>query len=268
MRVENGEWRIKDGKIGNGVGSNNSHFSSLNSQLQNRGTILLVEDDVNLNKINRMALTSEGYTVHTALTLAEARKILNSPLSILNLILLDVKLPDGIGFDFCKEIRGKPGFAAVPVLFLTSVNDNAGEMEGLRSGGNDYLRKPYDIDLLRMRVANLLRLQENTAQQVITEQKIITKGALSIDTVARRAYVDSVDLNLHTKQFALLLTLAQHESEILSTPYLYETVWGQPMNRDSQALRRVVSEVRSKISGCGYSITSERGEGYRFEQGE
>jgi len=228
--------------------------------------ILLVEDDVNLNKINRMALVSEGYTVHTALTLAEARKRLNncSP----DLILLDVKLPDGIGFDFCKEIRQKPGFAAVPVLFLTSVNDNAGEMEGLRSGGNDYLRKPYDIDLLRMRVANLLRLQENTAQQVITEQKIITKGVLSIDTVARRAYLNGTDLNLHTKQFALLLTLAQHESEILSTPYLYKTVWGQPMNRDSQALRRVVSEVRSKIAGCGYSITSERGEGYRFEQGE
>ena len=229
--------------------------------------ILLVEDDVNLNKINRMALESEGYTVHTALTLAEARKILNSPLSILNLILLDVKLPDGNGFDFCKEIRQKPGFAAVPVLFLTSVNDNAGEMEGLRSGGNDYLRKPYDIDLLRMRVANLLKLQENFAQQVMTEQKIITKGALSIDTVARRAYLNGTDMNLQTKQFALLLTLVQHESEILSTPYLYETVWGQPMNRDSQALRRVVSEVRSKIAGSGYSITSERGEGYRFEVG-
>ena len=228
--------------------------------------ILLVEDDVNLNKINRMALVSEGYTVHTALTLAEARKRLNncSP----DLILLDVKLPDGIGFDFCKEIRQKPDFAAVPVLFLTSVNDNAGEMEGLRSGGNDYLRKPYDIDLLRMRVANLLRLQENTVQQVITEQKIITKGALSIDTVARRAYVDSADLNLQSKQFGLLLILAQHENQTLSAEYLYEAVWGQPMVGNSQALRKAIYEVRGQLAGSGYSITHERNEGYKFERGE
>ena len=228
--------------------------------------ILLVEDDVNLNKINRMALTSEGYTVHTALTLAEARKRLNncSP----DLILLDVKLPDGIGFDFCKEIRQKPGFAAVPVLFLTSVNDNAGEMEGLRSGGNDYLRKPYDIDLLRMRVANLLRLQENTAQQVITEQKIITRGNLSIDTVARRVYLNGTDLNLQTKQFGLLHTLVQHENKTVGTTYLYEMIWGQSMGKDSGAIRRVVSDVRGKIEGSGYSITSERGEGYCFEPGE
>ena len=228
--------------------------------------ILLVEDDVNLNKINRMALTSEGYTVHTALTLAEARKRLNncSP----DLILLDVKLPDGIGFDFCKEIRQKPGFAAVPVLFLTSVNDNAGEMEGLRSGGNDYLRKPYDIDLLRMRVANLLKFQENITQQVITEQKIITKGALSIDTVSCRAYLNGADLNLKTKQFQLLLTLVQHENQIMNTAKLYEAVWGQPMGKDNGAIRRAISDIRGKIAGCGYSMTSERGEGYCFEQGE
>jgi len=227
-------------------------------------TILLVEDDKNLNEINCLALVSEGYTVHTALTLEEARNKLAdcSP----DLILLDVKLPDGNGFDFCKEVRNRPEFSAVPVLFLTSVNDNAGEMEGLRSGGNDYLRKPYDIDLLRMRVANLLKLQDSKAHQVITEQKFITRGLLSIDTTARRAYINDIDLALQAKPFGLLLMLAQNENQTISAAQLYETVWGQPMHKDSQALRRVVSEVRGQIAEAGYTITNDRGDGYRFEK--
>ena len=226
-------------------------------------TILLMEDDANLNRFNRLALEGEDYAVHTALTLAEARERLDTHTP--DLILLDVKLPDGNGFDFCKEIRLRPGLAAVPVLFLTSVNDYAGEMEGLRSGGNDYLRKPYDIDLLLMRVANLLQLQENKTRQVIAEQKLITRSKLTIDTVARRAYVNGTDLNLRTKPFSLLLTLVQHENETLSAAQLYETVWAQPMVSNSQSLRQAIYEVRDQLAGSGYSITHERGGGYRFE---
>ena len=227
-------------------------------------TILLVEDDINLNKINQLALMGEGYTVQTALKLSEAREWLNA--KVPDLILLDVKLPDGNGFDFCKEIRLNANLAAVPVLFLTSVNDYAGEMEGLSSGGNDYLRKPYDIDLLLMRVANLLKLQENKAQQAIAEQQMITRGSLSIDTVAKRAFLNGVDMNLEAKPFGLLQMLVQHENELLSSEFLYEKVWRQPMNKDSQALRRVVLAVRKQLNGSGYNIVNERGEGYRFEQ--
>ena len=228
--------------------------------------ILLVEDDVNLNKINRLALSSEGYSVYTALTVAQAKEHLDAIYP--DLILLDVKLPDGNGFDFCKEVRQKPQFAAVPVLFLTSVGDNAGEIEGLRSGGNDYLRKPYDITLLRIRVANLLQLQENTAQRLNASQKIIKRGALSVDTFTRRAYLNGEDLTLQSKQFGLLLTLLQHENEVMAAAFLYKAVWGQDMGNDSQALRRAISQVRSKIVNSGYSITTQRNEGYRFEQGE
>jgi len=228
--------------------------------------LLLVEDDKNLNKINRLALSGEGYIVYTALTLAQARKQLTACNP--DLILLDVMLPDGNGYDFCKEIREQPQLSAVPVLFLTSVTDNAGEMEGLRSGGNDYLRKPYDIALLRLRVANLLKLQECNIRQAKAEQKMITKGKISIDTVARRAYVDGEDMNLQAKQFGILVTLVQHESQFLSASKLYEIVWAQPMVGNSQALRKAVHGVRSQIAGSGYSITYEKGSGYCFERGE
>ena len=255
---------------------NNSQFPTLNSQLK---TILLVEDDVNLNKINRLALESEGYTVHAAFTLAQAREILTIMDCEPDLILLDVKLPDGSGYDFCKELRNEPNspfsipysqFSAVPVLFLTSVTDSAGEMEGLRVGGTDYIRKPYDIDLLRMRVANLLKLQESKAHQAIEEQKReqknITVGAISIDTLARRVYVNGEDLNLQPKEYVILLLLIQNKDKAVSADELYRAAWKMPMLNNAGAIQFQISNLRKKLMDSGCSILTKRKEGYIFEQ--
>lgn len=109
--------------------------------------VLIVEDDKSLNLINRRALESEGYAVQSAYALAEARETLSrlDP----DVILLDIKLPDGSGIDLCREIREKTG---AQIIFLTSVTEAGFELEAFRAGGNDYIRKPYGIDLLRERV--------------------------------------------------------------------------------------------------------------------
>jgi len=218
--------------------------------------ILLVEDNEKVQDYNKQMLETKGFNINTAVTLARAwESIKKEPPDA---VVLDIGMPDGSGLDFLRELRKT---SQVPALLLTGYGKDEDIISGFDSGCNDYLVKPYAFGVLLVRLNNLLKNAERI-------QETITKGALSIDTVARRAYVSGADINLQIKQFALLLTLVQSESEILSTPYLYETVWGQPMNRDSQALRRVVSEVRSKIAGCGYSIISERGEGYRFVQSE
>ena len=218
--------------------------------------ILLVEDNEKVQDYNKQMLETKGFNINTAVTLARAwESIKKEPPDA---VVLDIGMPDGSGLDFLRELRKT---SQVPALLLTGYGKDEDIISGFDSGCNDYLVKPYAFGVLLVRLNNLLKNAERI-------QETITKGALSIDTVARRAYVSGADINLQIKQFALLLTLVQSESEILSTPYLYETVWGQPMNRDSQALRRVVSEVRSKIAGCGYSIISERGEGYRFVHSE
>jgi len=218
--------------------------------------ILLVEDNAKVQDYNKQMLEARGFNVNTAVTLAGAwASIKQTPPDA---VVLDIGMPDGSGLDFLRTLRQT---SQVPVLLLTGYGKDQDVITGFDSGCNDYLVKPYAFGVLLVRLNNLLN---NTPRN----QTIIIKGALSMDTVARRAYLNGADLNMQIKQFALLLTLAQQENKTLSTTYLYETVWGQPMHRDSQALRRVVSEVRSKITGCGYSITSERGEGYRFEQGE
>jgi DNA-binding response OmpR family regulator len=160
----------------------------------NKPLILIVEDDKRLSQINRRALESEGYEVKTAFTLSEARLQLAD--SEPDVILLDVKLPDGIGFDFCREIRER---AAAHIIFLTSVTESEGEMEGLVSGGDDYLRKPYGIDLLRIRVQKALQNGRRA--------EAIVRGSLTLDMVSGQGYIDGTDLCLTQKEFAVLLLL-------------------------------------------------------------
>jgi DNA-binding response OmpR family regulator len=223
----------------------------------NDKVILLVEDDANLNRLNRRALESDNYAVDAALNLAQARELLakHTP----DVILLDVKLPDGTGFNFCKEIREQGKYAAIPILFLTSVADQSGEMEGLEAGGTDYLRKPYSIELLRVRVANLLRLQES---QLLRD---VTRGPLTLNIKTMMAYLHGKDMGLKPKEFTLLLAFVENEGHVMSAEYIYKTVWEAPMADDPGALKYQISSLRSKIKDSGYAINSIYGKGYCFE---
>ena len=219
-----------------------------------RPLVMIVEDDKRLSHINCYALESEGYEVRVAYTLAEARGALKdiSP----DVILLDVKLPDGSGFDLCREIREDIG---AYIIFLTSVRESSGELEGLVAGGDDYLRKPYGIELLCARVKKGLR-QEWKAPQIIRH------GLLTLDVIASQAYIGGEDLALTKKEFALLSLFVQNESRAISAETLYEKIWGQPMGSDANAIRKQVSRLRKKLAGTGLTVSTERGEGYCFER--
>ena len=120
-----------------------------------KGTVLLVEDNAELNANNVRALSMLGYAVHPALTLAQARNWLgnNKP----DVILLDVILPDGDGIDFCAEIRGLPLQTAAHILFLTAKTGHADRMRGLADGGDDYITKPFHPEELLARVEAAMR---------------------------------------------------------------------------------------------------------------
>jgi DNA-binding response OmpR family regulator len=219
--------------------------------------VLIVEDDQLLSLGNCRALEPEGYEVLTAYTLAQAREQLSC--SDPDVILLDVKLPDGSGFDFCREIRETTG---AYIIFLTSVTEPSGELEGLRAGGNDYLRKPYGIEFLRERVKNAVRHRRDIPT------KTLIKGNLTSDIVASQAFVDGTDLLLKPKEFALLRLLMQNENQTLSAEYLYEQAWKAPIGGDDRTLRKHISELRNKMNGenCEYTVSAVYGKGYCFEK--
>jgi len=223
--------------------------------LNDKKHLLIVEDDRRLSYINSRALEVTGYEVHTAFTLAEARQQLSEAAP--DVILLDVKLPDGSGVDFCREIRT---VTSAYIIFLTSVSDYDSELDGLLAGGDDYLRKPYGIDLLRARVAKGLR------QNLPPGSQVISRGPLELHIMSAQAFLNDQDMLLTQKEFALLLLLVQNEEKTLSKEFLYETVWNQPVNDDARAVKAHLSNVRKKLSGSGYSVTVSRGEGYCFEK--
>lgn len=222
-------------------------------------TILLVEDNKHLNKINSRALKLSGYRVLTALNLAEAREHLSK--TDPDAIVLDILLPDGNGVDFCREIRER---TAAPILFLTSVTGVDRALEGIRAGGDDYLNKPFHIELLLARIEAFWR--RDAIKQRMKPVGTITFGPLTLNEVANVAYLHGEDMLLTTKEFALLLLLLQNEGRTVSKETIYEEVWGQAMGEDSQALYAVVSRLKRKMEPGKQSVrlAAVRPEGYRL----
>jgi len=219
-----------------------------------RPLILIVEDDKRLSLINCRALEAEGYEIKTAFTLKEARFLIED--GDPDVILLDVMLPDGSGLNFCREIRKR---TCASIIFLTSIIETESELEGLVAGGDDYLRKPYGIKLLRARVKNALKKERKAPQ-------FITRGPFTLYIVAAQAFVNGEDLLLTQKEFAVLLLLAQNEGKILSAEYIYEKVWGYAALSDKNAIQMTISRLRSKIEKTDYTIATYRRKGYAFEK--
>ena len=218
------------------------------------GYILLVEDEIQVQAKNKRILERSGYNIRQAFTLAEARDLIQKKQPIA--IILDIGLPDGSGLDFLVELRKNH---VIPVLVLTAMGTSEDIIKGFETGGDDYLTKPYDLNVFLARVDALLR-----RTRIVPET--ISFGPLKLNTVSRAAFSGNDDLLLSNKEYSLLQMLVQHPDEIISAEKLYVRVWGQDIPDNPDSLKTIVSRVRKKLEGTGYTITAERGEGYVFER--
>ena len=216
-------------------------------------TLLLVEDDENIMKINRNKLSKAGYRILTAERLSEAESHLANEQP--DLIVLDIMLPDGDGVQWCKKIRKDSHDP--PILFLSAKNTSLDILEGLKSGGDDYLPKPYDLEILLVKVELLLKKASRVPET-------ITKGKLTLNVLSQAAYVNGKDLLLTKKEFSLLLLFIQNEGNDMGYEYLYEKIWNQPMNDDKKPVVNTVAGIREKLTGSECSIETVYGKGYRF----
>ena len=218
--------------------------------------VLLVEDNKEIMNINMRLFKMENYEITAALTLADARSALGK--SRPDVIVLDIMLPDGSGIDFIRELRSGEN-EGIPILLLTGLAAKEDILRGLKSGGDDYLTKPYDFDILLERVEALLRRAARLPE-------IIEKNGFSLDVTAGVAFFEGDDLLLTQKEFALLLVFIRHEDKVMSAEYLYERVWNKSMNNDAKAVQFQISNLRKKIDESGYTVTAKRNDGYVFER--
>ena len=214
-------------------------------------TILLVEDNPHIMKINAEVLTLCGYQVLKASTAAEAREQLQWHPA--NLIVLDIMLPDGNGVELCREFKGR---YHIPILFLTALG-----VEGLRAGGDDYLPKPYDLEVFIARIEARLRSDAES-------RRYICYGPLKLDTVSLVGYVNNQDILLTQKEFTVLLLLAQNAECKVSQTKLMQVAWGKETETENRALWTLISRLRKKLnsSESRLEISSLRGGGYLLEQ--
>ena len=218
------------------------------------GYLLMIEDEPIIQANNKKLLERRGYRVRQAYTLKEAHEIIEEELP--KCITLDLQMPDGDGLDFLAELRKTSN---IPVLILTSRGTHQDIIKGLESGGDDYLPKPYDLQVYLARLTTLMRRAAMVPES-------ITVGPLLLDIVASRAYFNGEDLRLQQKEFALLKLFAQRPGQVISSDYLYEKVWGFRTLDAGNSLKVTVSKLRSHLVGSGYTISASKGEGYYLEK--
>ena len=218
-----------------------------------RETILLVEDNPHIMAINAEVLSGEDYRVLQAMDGKTCMALLKE--NNVDLIVLDIMLPDADGLALCGRIKAEYD---VPILFLSALGENAQIIEGLRAGGDDYLPKPYDIGVLLARIEARLRADRRG-------KRVLSFGALRLDTVSMLGYAGERDLLLTQKEYLLLLTLMQNGDRLIGKDELYETVWGVSPGGDHSALYTAVSRLNKKLDGSFVRVVFHRGEGYALE---
>jgi len=198
--------------------------------------LLMIEDEADVLEINREYFEGRGYEVVCASTMAKARFLLEEHAP--DLILLDVMMPDGSGFDFCSELRQKTN---APIIFLTCRDENESVVKGLLQGGDDYVTKPYDLNILNARVAAQLR-----RSGVMTAGKI-ELAPLVIDFLSGDVTLDGERISLTQKELQLLGCFALFAGRRLSVEEIYRRAWGEASIGAAGTIKTHVANLRKKL---------------------
>lgn len=231
-------------------------------------TILVIEDEQNINDILTFSLGKEGYKTISALDGVSGleKALTENP----DLILLDVMLPGLDGWEVCKKVREQ---SQVPIIMLTAREDEVDKVLGLELGADDYITKPYSMRELAARVkANLRRSAANTAAAPESKEEdsdTILSGDLAINIDRYEVSKKGKVIDITLREFELLKFLAQQPGKIFSREKLLENVWGYEYYGDVRTVDVTVRRLREKIeddpSMPKYIIT-KRGVGYYFNK--
>ena len=228
--------------------------------------ILLVEDDFALAMGTEYTLKTENYEVVKASNLAEAKALLQPDI---DLVLLDVMLPDGNGYDFCRYIRELDNY--VPVIFLTAGSDEVNLVQGLELGADDYIAKPYRVKELLTRIAVILRRQKynsDTKEKKEETEADIIFGHTRLDNRLYKIYQKERNVDCTPSEFRLLKELVTHADQVLTRKQLIERLWDvDEAFVDDNTLSVYIKRLRDKLEEDAVYIQTVRGIGYTFSLG-
>lgn len=225
-------------------------------------TILLVDDSAEIKEVVS-AVLQRDHEIEWAKNLREAQDYLDSGRKI-DLVLLDIDLPDGNGMDFLGQVAGRFEARGVGTIFLTGTNNVHTRVRSFTLGALDYIPKPFDIVEFQVRVSAKLKSTERTAVK-----SVLTKGNISVDLVRQQAFEVSDEsrrqLDLTPVEFRMLLLFLQRDGSVVTRKEILDTVWGQTAHVSARCVDHHVCGLRKKILNTGQKIESIYGVGYRID---
>lgn len=223
--------------------------------------ILLVEDDSTLSMGIEYSLKNEGYNVHLANNVALGKELIDK--NHYDLILLDITLPDGNGYDLCRYVRKDK---KTPIIFLTALDEEVNIVMGLDIGGDDYITKPFKIRELLSRIKAVLRRYSPKSLE-----GILRSGDIKVLQIEGKVYLDNEEIFLTPSEYKLLVFLMLNPNKVLSRNTILEKLWDIEGDFiDDNTLSVYIRRLREKIekdSSDPLYIKTVRGVGYKWDKG-
>ena len=201
----------------------------------NNNRLLIIEDDTDLREGLSFSFSSDGYEVTEVATKAEGLREIKK--NVYRMVLLDCNLPDGTGFELCREVRS---FSNLPIVMLTARDTELDEIQALELGVNDYMSKPFSLGVLKARVKRILQEKTETAR--------IVTGSLTIDQNTCKVWKHGEEIQLSKLEYRLLRYFIENKNHILSKEQILEKIWdcdGKYVDNNTVSVN--ISRLRTKI---------------------
>lgn len=216
--------------------------------------IIVVEDNEEIGGLLQDFLIAEGYDAYLAVTGEEGLEVFESEGA--KLFILDIMLPGMDGFAVCGKIREKDN---TPIIIVSAKDSKEDKLNGILLGADDYIEKPYDIDILLAKVQGIFKRRYSTDE--------IICGDIKLDKIGHRVYKNGEEKSLNAKEYALLLYLMENQDKVISKDELFNKIWGFDSDSEPQTLTVHIKWLREKLEDDPKKpvhIQTVWGVGYRF----
>ena len=224
--------------------------------------VLIIEDEPDIRKTIDYNLSKESYEVIQAASIEEGEKALAS--NKIDVIILDLMLPDGSGLTLCRDIKSEPNTKNIPVIILTAKTEEVDRVVGFELGADDYVTKPFSVRELILRVKAILKRGVST--EIQTDNAQDTFGELTLNYDEYQAYINNEEISLTALEFKLLKHLINRKGRVQTRDQLLEDVWGYSSNVTTRTVDTHIKRLREKLGIVGEHIQTIRGVGYRFSR--
>lgn len=228
--------------------------------------ILIIDDDTDLCNLMKRCVINEGFAPLTAYNKQDALSILNTAATTIDLVILDIMLPDGSGLELLSYIHNNWRF---PVIMVTARDSLEDKVIGLRLGADDYLTKPFNLKELEARINALTRRYKLSDSCSDNIDKSLQFSSISINHSTRTVICNDMSVSLTGREFDILYYLASSPNTVYTKKQIYETIWKDEYIYDDGSLMAIICKIRKKLKECNPNVSyieTIHGIGYRFNK--